>query len=328
MRGHTAAIGIFTAVVATACLSHDPTDPTTTGTTTTGTGTGEPTTGLPACPYTCPAPPTCQETVCVEGECALAFLPEGSVWPSTPGDCRHDVCDGEGGLMSVLADDPPNQIPGDCQRYVCDGGDAVVQLDASDVPDDDNDCTADTCEDGTPTNTPKPMHTACGPGLTQYCHDTGQCRPCKQVTDACEDYGFEPHENQETAHNLGAITDDDDDGSFVCGTIRGANDVDWYTVGGKDQLGNFVDPVRNLVAQNGDGGRICVYFDCNNGGTSVNCGNATADTAPLGQKGCCSTGSVAAKLDCGGFDDGTQIWFRVDSPGGLACVPYQVDYHF
>ena len=39
-------------------------------------------------------------------------------------------------------------------------------------------------------------------------------------------------------------------------------------------------------------------------------------------------GSVAAKLDCGGFDDGTQIWFRVDSPGGLACVPYQVDYHF
>ncbi|WAS98072.1 hypothetical protein [Nannocystis punicea] len=333
MRGRPAAIGIIITALAGACLfHHDPTDPTDAATTT-GTSTGStteavPTAGEDQCPNNCPYPGPCKQITCVEGACGVADLPEGTAWPGTPGDCRQDVCDGQGGLDSVLADDPPNQVPGDCQRFVCDQGDAVVMLDASDVPDDDNDCTDDTCEDGTPTNTPKAMHTACGPGDAHFCHTDAACRPCKQVTDACEDYGQEPHDNQETAQNLGTITDADDDGSFVCGTIRGANDIDWYTFAGDDAFLNYVDPVRSLFQQNGSGGQVCVYIQCSSGSTSINCNGATPSTAPLGQKGCCSPTSVAPKLNCGGLDDSAKLWIRVDTPDNLACVPYQLDYHF
>lgn len=330
MRGTTAAIGIFTTALAGACLFHDdPTDPTTsTGSTSGGTTDDIPTTGADQCPNNCPFPGPCRQITCTDGACGVADLPAGTVWPGTVGDCRQDVCDGKGGLQSELADDPPPQVPGDCQRYVCDAGDVVTMLDASDVPDDANDCTDDTCEGATPVNTPEPMHTACGPGLSQFCHTDAACRPCKQVTDACEDYGAEPHDNQETALNLGTISDNDGDGSFACGTIKGANDVDWFTFAGDDAFLNYVDPVRSLVAQNGGGGRVCVYLQCNSGGTSINCGSATDDIAPLGQKGCCSASSVAPKLNCGGLDDSARIWIRVDTPQNLACVPYQLDYHF
>jgi hypothetical protein len=332
MRGTRAAIGIFTTALAGACLFHDdPTGPATDSDTGTGTGAGTTDvvpTGADVCPDNCPVPPACQEVTCDDGVCGLADLPQGTVWPGVHGDCREDVCDGEGGLTSELADDPPNQLPGDCQRFVCDGGDAVTMLDAADVPNDGNDCTEDTCEEGVPTNTPKAMHTACGPGLAQFCHTDAGCRPCKQVTDACEDYGAEPHDNQETAQNLGTISDADDDGSFACGTIKGTNDIDWYTFAGDDAFLNYVDPERSLVTQNGGGGRVCVYLQCNNGSTSIDCGGATADTAPLGQKGCCSATSVAPKLNCSGLDDSAKIWIRVDTPQALACVPYQLDYHF
>ncbi|MCY0994411.1 hypothetical protein OV203_45215 [Nannocystis sp. ILAH1] len=332
MRSEAAAIGIIITAFAGACLFHDdPTGPATDTATSTSTGQATdvvPTAGEDQCPNNCPAPAPCQQVTCTEGVCGVADLPEGTVWPSAPGDCRQDVCDGQGGLESEFADDPPKQVPGDCQRFVCEAGDAVVMLDASDVPDDANDCTDDTCEDGTPTNTVKAMHSACGPGGAEYCHTDGACRPCKQVTDACEDYGQEPHDNQETAQNLGTITDADDDGSFVCATIKGANDVDWYTFAGDDAFLNYVDPVRSLVQQNGSGGRVCVYLQCNGGGTSINCNGATPDIAPLGQKGCCSASTVAPKLNCDGLDDSAKVWLRVDTPDNLACVPYQLDYHF
>lgn len=329
MRTHTAAIGIFTAAMASACFFHDdPTDPTTTSTST-GSSTGEPTTGPQQCPQSCPfPPPPCHQTVCKEGACDLAFLPEGTILPGQHGDCRHDVCDGAGGVKSVFADDPPAQTPGDCRRNVCESGAPVVELDEFDVPNDSNDCTDDACVDGVPTHTPRPIHTPCGPGGAHFCHDTGECQPCKQVTDACEDYGDEPHDNQETAYNLGTIKDNDSDGSYVCGTLKGANDIDWYTFGGDDAFLNYVDPYRSLVTQNGGGGRVCVYIECNNGATSLDCDGATSDIAPLGQKGCCSTSVVAPKLNCAGLDDSARVWIRLDSPQDLACVPYQLDYHF
>ncbi|MDC0719161.1 hypothetical protein [Nannocystis bainbridge] len=328
MRSDAAAIIILTAL-AGACLSDDPTGPVTDTATSAGSTTDVvPTTGAAVCPDSCPWPGLCQEVTCDGDVCGVAELPAGSVWPSASGDCQQNVCDGQGGLQTEIADDPPHQVKGDCRRFICDAGVAGVEPDPTDLPDDDNDCTDDTCEGDVPTHTPRAMHTACGPGLAQYCHTDGACRPCKQVTDACEDYGQEPHENQETAQNLGTISDDDKDGSFVCATIKGKNDVDWYTFAGDDAFLNYVDPVRSLVQQNGSGGRVCVYLQCNSGGTSINCSGATPDTAPLGQKGCCSTTSVAPKLDCDGLDDSAKIWIRVDTPDSLACVPYQLDYHF
>ncbi|HEY8376857.1 MAG TPA: hypothetical protein VIK91_10225, partial [Nannocystis sp.] len=248
--------------------------------------------------------------------------------PDDHGNCRRSVCDGAGGVMTVFADDPPPQTPGDCRRIVCQDGDPVVELDEFDRPDDGNDCTDDTCEDGLPTHTPRPMHASCGPGGAYYCHASGECRPCKQVTDACEDNGPEPHDTQDTAYNLGVITDDDSDGSYVCGTLKGAYDVDWYTFGGDDAFLNYVDPYRSIVTQNGGGARVCVYIECNNGATDLDCDGAASDIAPLGQKGCCSTSVVTPKLNCSGLDDSARVWIRVDNAQGLDCVPYQLDYHF
>lgn len=322
----TAAILLL--MVMTACHLFDSGDP---ETTTTGESTSVPTGGTTEtgpcerddqCPY---PGGQCMGPRCEDGVCGGKPLPDGTLWSGgTPGDCRHDVCDGAGGLKSVLADDPPQQTPGDCERFVCEGGEIVAIGDASDVPNDGNDCTDDACVDGVPTNTQLPVNTACGGG---FCHDDAVCRACKQVSDACEDAGPEPHENQETAFSLGSITDADATGSFQCGVLKGGNDVDWYTFFGKDALLNQVDPSRSLYVQGG-AAQICVYFECTEGTTQLGCNGATSATAPLGQEGCCGTGTIKPSLNCTGLDDSARVWIKVDNTQDLACVPYQLDYHF
>ena len=96
----------------------------------------------------------------------------------------------------------------------------------------------------------------------------------------------------------------------------------------KDALGNYVDPFRSLVTQNGEGARLCVYIQCSNQPTNLDCKGATPSTAPLGQPGCCDGGTIAPSLDCSGLNDSAKIWIRLDNPQKLACVPYQLDYHF
>lgn len=318
--------GLAGALALGACIHDDPPDPTTT---TGGSSDGDPTAGECSHPSECVnAIATCQQRTCIQGACGVENLPMGAEWPSTYGDCRLDLCDGNGGLMTVLGDDPPTQIPGDCQRFVCDAGNILTSVDESDIEDDGNDCTKDTCEAEMPVHTPLPVHSACGPTGASFCHTDAVCRPCQEVTAMCEDYGAEPHDNQETAQSLGKLSDDDADGGTACGTLRGANDIDWYTFGGDDAFGNFVDPFRSLVTQSGEGARLCVYIQCNNQPTSVNCKGSTPDVAPLGQSGCCDGDVVAPSLNCDGLDDSAKVWIRVDNPAKLACVPYQLDYHF
>ena len=323
-------LGLFATLTVGACIHDDPVDPSTT-TSTTGGSEGAPTTTAGECsdPSECSGPlAVCQQYTCIQGACGVADLPQGSEWPSAFGDCRIDLCDGKGGLMTVLGDDPPAQVYGDCQRYVCDNGDAVTITDESDIDNDGNDCTVDACDGALATHTPLPVHTACGPDGASFCHTDATCAPCKEVTAACEDYGPEPHDNQETALDLGQISDADLDGGTACGTLRGMNDIDWYTFNGKDALGNYVDPFRSLVTQSGEGARLCVYIQCSNQPTKLDCKGATPSTAPLGQPGCCDGGTVAPSLDCSGLNDSAKIWIRVDNPQKLACVPYQLDYHF
>jgi hypothetical protein len=323
------AIGLVMVMAAAACSLFDSGDPSTT--TTTDDSTGLPTGGgteQGPCqgPDDCPYPvEQCKGPTCVEGVCGADYLADGTPWyADAPGDCRIDVCDGAGGIKSVFGEDPPPQTSGDCQRLVCQNGAPVAADDATDVPDDGNDCTVDTCEAAGPTNTPLPVNSACGDG---YCHSDLVCRHCEEVSDACEDPGSEPHENQETAQNLGQITDADASGSYLCGALKGANDVDWYTYFGKDALLNQVDPSRSFYAQVGVG-RVCVYLECNNGSTTVGCNGAANDVSPLGQQGCRASDVVKPYLNCDGLDDSARVWIRVDNPQALACVPYELAYHF
>lgn len=289
-----------------------------------------PTTGTPAecqTPEQCPSSP-CQAPTCEAGVCGTVNLAEGTEVDDLPGDCRRTVCDGAGGTKEIAADDPPPQATGDCKVVGCLQGQVVYTPADDDLPNDDNDCTLDACMGGEPKFTARPVHSPCGAMGASFCHSDASCQPCKEVSDACEDYGAEPHETQATAYSLGQITDADSNGSFVCGTVAGPDDVDWYTFSGVDAFLNVVDPSRTLVAQS-DSARLCVYLQCDKGQTSVVCGaNSTPDTAPMGQKGCCGQGTVSPKLDCTGLDDSAKVWIRVDNPDKYACVPYRLDYHF
>lgn len=344
--GALAIISVFTVACGDSgpggSTSSGTTDAVTTGaTTTTATGsTGAPTTSAggtgssggvqPECldPSDCPTPPTCQEPTCEAGACGAADLPEGTPVDDIPGDCRTTVCDGGGGTKDVPADDPPGQVPGDCKLAACLQGQVEYSPADDDLPDDTNECTVDSCDAGQPVFTARPVNSLCGPNGSQFCHGDATCQPCKEVSDACEDFGSEPHETQAAAFTLGQITDADADGSFACGTLKGPADVDWFTFSGVDALLNVVDPSRSLIAQN-DAGRVCVYLQCGKGTTTVNCAAPdTPDTAPMGQKGCCGTGTVAPALNCGGLDDSAKVWIKLDNPDAIACIPYQLDYHF
>lgn len=61
----------------------------------------------------------CQEAACNAGDCGFTNLPEGSfVMAQTLGDCKENVCDGNGGVTTRPANDPP-QDNGECFTWVC-----------------------------------------------------------------------------------------------------------------------------------------------------------------------------------------------------------------
>ena len=271
----------------------------------------------------------CQKGVCDAGVCAVVNAPEGTPVRDEPGDCQRTVCDGAGVTRDEPADgDMPAGTPGDCKRVTCSRGQMEFMPDDLDLPDDGVDCTQDLCDRGAPKFEAKPVNSLCGADGEKFCHDDRSCRDCKQVSAACEDEsGSEANETQATATGLGTINDADASGSFVCAVLDGSADVDWYTFNGEDAFFNFVDPTREVIADLNH--RICVYITCDNGPPSIDCGgDETEDTAPMGQPGCCGHGNISPALNCAGTDDSATIWIRVENVDGLACVPYELRYHF
>lgn len=109
-------------------------------------------------PSDCPAPGWCVQATCEDHVCGTTPRPVGAVLPDT------------------------QQTEGDCQVVSCDGaGQVVSEDDPSDLPDDDNPCTDDRCNNGTPSNVPMPTNTPCGEeGM--YCDNTGTCVGCTQAS--------------------------------------------------------------------------------------------------------------------------------------------------
>lgn len=101
-----------------------------------------------------------------------------------PGDeaCGTPAC--EAGVCKVLnpvAKDvaPPGQAIGDCKHLTCDGsGNANVAADDADLPEDGNECTEDSCAQGTPKNTPSGSDKPCGVGGALLCNGVGVCAGC------------------------------------------------------------------------------------------------------------------------------------------------------
>jgi hypothetical protein len=98
---------------------------------------------------------TCTTDTCNGGECQFSPLPDGPV----PGD---------------------TDFQGDCIDKRCNSGVIENVADDSETPDDGNDCTTDSCQNGAPVSTNVPAGTACAAGV---CNDMGQCTGCNDPGD-------------------------------------------------------------------------------------------------------------------------------------------------
>ena len=98
----------------------------------------------------------CNTRTCDSGVCGLSFSPMGTVVAAqTAGDCKQNVCDGAGAVVS--------------------------QNDDADPADDGQACTTDTCDAGSPLHTPVALGTSCGSGLV--CDANGNCLGCNTPAD-------------------------------------------------------------------------------------------------------------------------------------------------
>lgn len=104
----------------------------------------------------CGVDTSCLKHTCTAaGQCMVNPVPNGTVLTDpTPGDCKRSECDGNGNI-------------------------AVVANDA-DVPVDGNDCTQDVCMNGTPSNPPQPVDTACNQNNGSRCNGIAGASVCVQ----------------------------------------------------------------------------------------------------------------------------------------------------
>ena len=105
-------------------------------------------------PGDCPGQDTeCQTRTCVAGACGFSFTAAGTpVAAQSPGDCQQDQCDGAGAVASAPLD--------------------------ADLPVDGNECTADVCTAGAPSNPPVASGAACDQGGGTLCDGAGACVEC------------------------------------------------------------------------------------------------------------------------------------------------------
>jgi hypothetical protein len=114
--------------------------------------------GTVACasPSTCPGGPDteCQQKTCVNSFCGLTFTAANTpLSVQTAGDCRRNVCDGIGNVMSAIFE--------------------------SDTPaDDGNACTDETCVNGIPSHPPEPARTACAQAGGALCNGSAAMPAC------------------------------------------------------------------------------------------------------------------------------------------------------
>jgi hypothetical protein len=145
--------------------------------------------------------PDCVTVVCNSGSCDYIYAPSGTPVPDQDaGDCRKNVCDGHGNVVTVPDDtDLPFVHGNECMLgsclngtpvyspvdagvpcsqaggSVCNGGGACVQcLTASDCPGQDNECATRTCT-AYFCGFSFAFGTSCGPDGNGICDGAGTC---------------------------------------------------------------------------------------------------------------------------------------------------------
>jgi hypothetical protein len=93
--------------------------------------------------------------------------------PCTTGDCMvGGTC---AGTPAADGTTPGGDMPGDCKKPVCQAGMLQTENDDTDAPSDGEDCTTDTCSDGSPVHTAKPDMAACMVGAASGACQAGKC---------------------------------------------------------------------------------------------------------------------------------------------------------
>lgn len=120
------------------------------------------------CDIGCEVPADCDDdNACTDDDCNVGT-----------GACINDP------LNNVLAPGS-DQVVGDCNQILCQDGTETDVIDDTDLPDDDNPCTDNLCNEGQPTNPDRPVDTPCtdpNDALALWCNSTGTCVQCNGPT--------------------------------------------------------------------------------------------------------------------------------------------------
>lgn len=173
----------------------------------------------------------------------------------------------------------------------------------------------------------------CEPGTANCVCDAEACDGdlvCTDGTcfnpDGCQgkQQDTEPNETEAGAQSLGNVN---------CGELAEVmgssevDDVDYYTVELVD-LGEDCPNSDGTIAivTSAEDLEVCMFFSCDAGAASVNCGGDTAVTSEDGLAGCCGTDSVEPNFFCSGVNNNSEVRMRVGDLEANACVDYALAY--
>lgn len=142
---------------------------------------------------------------------------------------------------------------------------------------------------------------------------------------ACDEPEGEPNDDEASAVALqeaqcGA------EAMVVSGGFDGA-ESDWYSYHANDGIACFDNP--DVAVTSDTDVAVCVYVDCDNGQTNVNCsGGSQDDVSPDGLDGCCDQNAVGlGDFGCGLSPASATIFVRLTSIDA-ACVPYELSFDY
>jgi hypothetical protein len=148
------------------------------------------------------------------------------------------------------------------------------------------------------------------------CYDPSGCQGEQQDT--------EPNEDEANAQDLGSVT---------CGALNEVDgssepgDVDVFSLS-VDDLGDKCPASDGTIAiaTTAEPVQVCMYFSCNAGAASVNCGADTDATSDSGLPGCCGTNSVEPDFFCSGVNNDSEVFLSVGGLEANMCVDYALAY--
>jgi hypothetical protein len=217
------------------------------------------------------------------------------------------------------------QTPGDCKLAICDAnGNETTIPDDNDAADDNNECTTDGCESGTPTHTPVKAGTSCSTGGGKVCSSAGACVECASDTDCatkvCKNDVCIAAQCDDTVRN-GAETDVDCGGGTCapCGYDKlcgSDSDCKGQSCVGSHCAASCTDGEKNGSETAVDCGGACTT-KCASGKTCSVDGDCQSDKC---SGGVCVDVLLISEVQTRGSNGGADEFLEVYNPNGYAVA--------